>query len=34
MLSAEDATLSMQNLHKTELDGRMILVERVRILVF
>ncbi len=29
MLSTEDATTSMQNLHKTELDGRMILVERV-----
>lgn len=29
MLSADDATISMQNLNKTELDGRMISVERV-----
>lgn len=31
MLSADDATVSMQNLNKTELDGRMISVERVSI---
>lgn len=31
MLSADDATVSMQNLNKTELDGRMISVERVGI---
>ncbi|XP_065226795.1 scaffold attachment factor B2-like isoform X3 [Planococcus citri] len=30
MLSADDATVSMQNLNKTELDGRMISVERAK----